>query len=480
MANNDDITMLKRRRAIITGSCTRVRTFADSIESVTSAIAAQLEERRSKLDGYWSNYDEVQTKLELSDEAEANHRVTFEEAFYSTSARLRELLYLSLIHANASLNNIQKLQYLKTSLTGDAAKVIGTLKISGVNYAVAWSLLKDRYDNKRVIVQNHVKALKRPTAHWDDLLVHILSGKLDTLTSREWRLSLTSSELPTLKQLIDFISHRCQTLEANEKPALPVSQRISEIRKRKIYINCLRSSDHTSSACPSGSCKTCNSKHNSLLHLIAVNSTKSDTSESHNSATNEREGAIPAISPTTLVANSANSPAHNCVMLSTAVVSAYDCKGARKSCRVLLDCGSQANFISQRFLETLGLKTRASDISISGINKTATRSFRTAELRLQSRINSFNMSLDCIVTDHVTDKLPAFTLKRSTFEIPQNIELADPQFNIASEIDVLIGADHFWNLLCVGQIKSSPAHPTLHKTRFGWILAGRFDKFLKI
>nr|XP_012235926.1 PREDICTED: uncharacterized protein LOC105680069 [Linepithema humile] len=28
-------------------------------------------------------------------------------------------------------------------------------------------------------------------------------------------------------------------------------------------------------------------------------------------------------------------------------------------------------------------------------------------------------------------------------------------------------------ILCVGQIKSSPKHPTLHKTRFGWILAGR-------
>jgi hypothetical protein len=73
----------------------------------------------------------------------------------------------------------------------------------------------------------------------------------------------------------------------------------------------------------------------------------------------------------------------------------------------------------------------------------------------------------------VTDKIPATSLKRDAFEIPQNLELADPQFHVSAEIDVLIGAEHFWNLLCVGQVKSSPMHPTLHKTRFGSVLAGQ-------
>jgi len=74
------------------------------------------------------------------------------------------------------------------------------------------------------------------------------------------------------------------------------------------------------------------------------------------------------------------------IMLSTAVVFAYDNKSSRKSCRVLLDSGSQANFISQRFLEILGLKTRSSNISITGINKTVTeRTFQVTEVRLQFR-----------------------------------------------------------------------------------------------
>lgn len=75
----------------------------------------------------------------------------------------------------------------------------------------------------------------------------------------------------------------------------------------------------------------------------------------------------------------------------------------------------------------------------------------------------------------MTDKLPAFTLKRKAFEIPRNIKLADPQFHVSSDIDILVGAELFWQVLCIGQIKASLEHPTIQKTLFGWILAGRLQ-----
>ncbi|XP_024882812.1 uncharacterized protein LOC112461708, partial [Temnothorax curvispinosus] len=114
-------------------------------------------------------------------------------------------------------------------------------------------------------------------------------------------------------------------------------------------------------------------------------------------------------------------------------------------------------------------------ISISGINGTTTRSNQAVQLKLQSRLNSYSTIIDCIVTDRVTDDIPSSNVKRTAFEIPRNIELADPNFHIASKIDILIGADTFWNLICVGQIKPSQKHPTLQKTRLGWILAGRLN-----
>lgn len=74
MTSEESLTSLKRRRASIQGSCTRIRTFVEAITSVTSSVFAQLEERRSKLDQFWSDYKIVQVKLESLEEAETHHR----------------------------------------------------------------------------------------------------------------------------------------------------------------------------------------------------------------------------------------------------------------------------------------------------------------------------------------------------------------------------------------------------------------------
>jgi len=299
MSNEDNPILLKKKRTVIKGSCTRINTYVDSITAPSPSVTAQLEERKARLDGYWSEYNQVQTRLEMLEDAEADDRPTFEEAFYSLSAKIRGLLssysptrgvasprsitrshespesstnvrlpkldlpsfsgkydewfpfsdiFNSVIHSNASLSNAQRFQYLRASLTGDAKNIVNSLEISNTNYDVAWTLLKERYDNQRVIVQNHIKAimdlpsmvkenyaelrqiadgaarhlhalqaLKRPVDHWDDLLIHVLGSKLDARTLREWQSSLTGTQLPSLKQFFDFITHQCQMLEATDK-----------------------------------------------------------------------------------------------------------------------------------------------------------------------------------------------------------------------------------------------------------------------
>jgi len=595
MSNEDNPTLLKKKRAIIKGSCTRINTYVDSITAPSQSVTAQLEERKVRLDSYWSEYNQVQTRLEMLEDAEADDRPTFEEAFYSLSARIRGLLsscsstrdvasprsitrshespesltnvrlpkldlpsfsgkydewfpfsdiFNSVIHSNAFLSNVQRFQYLRASLTGDAKNIINSLEISNTNYDVAWTLLKERYDNQRVIVQNHIKAimdlpsmikenyaelrqitdgaarhlhalqaLKRPVDHWDDLLVHVLSSKLDARTLREWQSSLTGTQLPTLKQFFDFITHQCQMLEATDKASvsnakntnirsqsnsklqsscaatvkakcnycqgehsiyycksflgLPISRRIVEIRNRKICLNCLRSSSHVSNKCTSGGCKVCQAKHNTLLHLT-------DTVSSSPDPGGDRGGELATATSSALpVITASGSIGANHVILSTAVVHAYNNQGTRIPCRVLMDCGSQANLVSKQFAADLGLKPRELNVSISGIGGTVANSAQAVQIRLQSRLSSYTTSVNCIVVDRVTEKLPAFTLKRHDFNIPRNLRLADPQFHVSNEVDLLIGAEVFWDLLCVGQVRSSNRHPTLQKTRLGWILAGR-------
>lgn len=601
MSHDENLSVLKKRRATIQASCTRIKTYVDQIAVVpiTTTITAELQERRAKLDKHWSDYDTVQTHIEIQDEGETVHRAGFESAFYTLSARIRELSevpsasrhsavpspafsrtsnsletlshvrlpklnlptfsgkydewfpfydsFQSMIHANPSIDDIQRLQYLRASLTDEAKNVISSLEISAVNYGVAWNLLKERYDNKRVIVQNHIRAimelpsmtkenvvelrqiadgaakhmhalqaLRRPTSHWDDLMVHILSGKLDSLSMREWQNTLTTNELPTLKQFLDFTTHRCHMLESSARPTaassknstsnsqsktrrpfagaatvntkcthcrgdhsiyycerfltLTVPQRIAAIQKGKFCTNCLRSTEHKAAKCTSGTCRICKKKHNTLLHLTNASS---DTNKEDDKSNEEAPTIVTSAISATLSSGSRGSQS---IMLSTANIRVLDNKGSPKPCRVLLDCGSQANFISRKFIDVLGIRASESNISISGIGNTATKATHIASVKLQSRTSSFSATINCIVTEQVTERLPAFTIKRSTFELPRNIKLADPHFHVSADIDILIGAELFWQVLCIGRIQASSRHPMLQKTQFGWILAGRFGQ----
>lgn len=457
-------------------------------------------------------------------------------------------LFNSIIHGNASLSDVQRLQYLRASLSGDALSIISALEISDQNYAVAWNTLRERYDNKRVVVSTHIKAilelpdmikenvselrqisygvvkhlpalkaLRKPVDTWDDLLIHILSSKLDPLTLREWQDTQRSTELPTLKQFTDFIVQRSQTLEASVKSnvnptnrvsarlqglhntkrqashvatskfkcaycdkehaiysckgflALSVARRIAETRKRDLCLNCLKSG-HVAEYCQSGNCRTCGLRHNTLLH-------RPKARDEHNSDSDENKDRVssgtPAQNQQTIATHSSCYRSANQVFLSTASVYAHDRYGKRIACRALLDCGSQANFITSKLLHSLRVNGHSANITVFGINNSSHSSNQTAHVKIQSRINAFSTTLECIVTEQITGKVSSMSLSRKSVSIPANLELADPLFNVSADIDILLGADVFWQLMSIGQVKASSKHPTLQKTRLGWILAGR-------
>ncbi|XP_070510399.1 uncharacterized protein [Cardiocondyla obscurior] len=424
-----------------------------------------------------------------------------------------------MVHSNESLADIYKLHYLRASTIDDAHKVISSLEMSKHNYLVAWNLLQKRYDNRRMIVQSHLKAIfeipemqresamdlrrisdgssrhiqalkamKLPTDSWDDLLIYLISSKLDSITLKEWRKSLTDDALPTFKQFINFINRYCQILEATQKNNntsvrhtttryhnatkskaacaavvrakchlcndehfifqckqflnLSVSQRIDRARSFKLCLNCLKSSSHASNKCTSGSCKTCAQKHNTLLHIV------SNSVDNYN-ARSEAVAPIPSPqsvvpNPTRLMTANVASVNSDCIFLSTAVASVTSKDGSPCSARILLDSGSQVNLVTRQFVRNLGLAARS----------------------------SFSFTVDSIVTDRITDSISGVSFARSTFQIPRNIRLADPGFCTSSEVDILLGAGIFWELICVGQVKSSTAHSTLQKTKLGWILSG--------
>lgn len=97
---------------------------------------------------------------------------------------------------------------------------------------------------------------------------------------------------------------------------------------------------------------------------------------------------------------------------------------------------------------------------------------RSVNLRITSRFGTFGRDLTCIVLPKITQNLPTVLVGTAALELPKNIKLADPGFNIPNKIDLLIGAEIFWELICVGQIKLGIRKPILQKSLLGWLISG--------
>ncbi|XP_049866891.1 uncharacterized protein LOC126367429 [Pectinophora gossypiella] len=155
-------------------------------------------------------------------------------------------LYESLVHNNPNISKVNKCQYLKTSLQGEAENLVKQIQVSEANYDTIWDMLTKRYDNKRSIVNAYIekllnqkrvttlsskairelldttteclatlKSLKLPTDNWDDLIVYIVIQKLDPESHKLFEQRIESTDtLPTWNDLSKFLELRFRTLEA--------------------------------------------------------------------------------------------------------------------------------------------------------------------------------------------------------------------------------------------------------------------------
>ena len=146
----------------------------------------------------------------------------------------------------------QKLQYLKTSSKGDAAKLFTLVTIIDANYTVALKMLRDRYQNNRMILRAHVNAIfvqepltketakdfgqlletveehrlaldnmGQPVNQQDVFLVQLITEKLPS--EKFCELSTPGTESQTYDNLKKFLDAKCQALEAATVSTPPTS-----------------------------------------------------------------------------------------------------------------------------------------------------------------------------------------------------------------------------------------------------------------
>nr|CAH7716528.1 unnamed protein product [Callosobruchus chinensis] len=439
-----------------------------------------------------------------------------------------------MINNNIQINNIQKYHYLRASLTGTAQSVIQSFDFTHDNYSIAWSTLCDRFNNTELLVQNHLKAicgleivgdvtsgkirhfyetylthlsnLKRlgeTTESWDTLLIYILKGKLDKGTASEWQRYKSNHTTVTLKEFTECLKKRANLLETFESNMdqnndrknntsknvctsnqnvnskyvcylckgdhrlfycpdfhnMAVKDRVVKAKSMKVCLNCLKK-NHTSADCRWSGCKICNMKHNTMLHV------SSDTAASSELMNQDSVNTIHCTLAT----------AKNGV-LSTAQVEAYNNTNweHKINARALLDCGSQSSFITTSLCERLTLTKTKHKLAVSGIDNKLTYANYKCDVKIKSIVGSYSFTLSCFVLDKITANIPDVPIDSSYLNIPVNIQLADPDFDTPQSIDILIGANAFWDLLSQGRISLGAHLPVLHNTHLGWVIAGAMD-----
>jgi hypothetical protein len=297
MTEKVEIKDLIRKRGSYKGRVTNFATYLNGLSDkvLSESEVCELQLRFNKMELLYSHYDEVQLTLECCAddiEVQLSDRRDFETVYYKILSEAQGILlhnshkkpssqcgsdkvfscasnrqsvklptiqlpkfsgsyegwlefhdtYCSLIHSNDDIDDVNKFHYLRASLEGAAALVIQSIEFSSKNYRIAWDLLCERFNNKRLLVQNHVstlfniqpitkessnniksltdqlnknlralECLDEPTQHWDTLLIYMISQKLDTKTFREWeeyKGELNKDKYITLALFLEFLKTR--------------------------------------------------------------------------------------------------------------------------------------------------------------------------------------------------------------------------------------------------------------------------------
>lgn len=155
-------------------------------------------------------------------------------------------LFDRMVHNNTAMDNGLKIEFLKTRVKGDAAKIISHLDPTPENYATCYALLRKRFDNKRealgIWIENilnlpkmnkenfeslktmhdtvyesimSIKNIGISVENWDPLLCYILTKKLDQATLIHYECQLNNvREIQTLSDFLHYIENRFMALQA--------------------------------------------------------------------------------------------------------------------------------------------------------------------------------------------------------------------------------------------------------------------------
>ncbi|GFV58711.1 DUF1758 domain-containing protein [Trichonephila clavipes] len=143
----------------------------------------------------------------------------------------------------------------------------------------------------------------------------------------------------------------------------------------------------------------------------------------------------------------------------------------------------QKNLLQNSDIRNPSVLETAANINV----ETLLKSVKTLTIPVPSRVESYNLffqslekafkikrELDMLVVKKITDFIPQKALEIN-YDFSNFVELADSNFNVPGKIDLLLGANIFYELLKPERIKIKDSQLLLVNSVFGYIVTGNLD-----
>ncbi|XP_038117337.1 uncharacterized protein LOC119769362 [Culex quinquefasciatus] len=402
-----------------------------------------------------------------------------------------------------------KLYHLRDALIGRAAGVIDQEMVNNNDYDAAWALLEELYEDRRAIIERHIEnifampkitrdntaelrkvidvcvknieALKKlnlpANGLGEQMVVSLLVSRMDKDMRRAWEANQKAGELPTYEATIVFLKEKrriADKLEQNSesekvKPQRSVTktktlvvasegkcsvcnqdhevlkceqfkqksvnERYSHLRKHGLCFNCLRKGHRTDGCTSTNSCQKCSKRHHTLLH---TDGPKKQEPAANTVSTVSAEGRTQSVPPATAGSSQAG----------------------------------QEPFRDRALRQPVGEQKERADYRVSGLNGGTTRISHLVRAKVKSRVGNFAADLELLVAPKITGDVPVKTIDIAGWNLPPDVELADPNFNQRGRVDMLLGAGIFWDLVKAKRITLAANLPSLRDTELGWVVGG--------
>lgn len=166
------------------------------------------------------------------------------------------------------------------------------------------------------------------------------------------------------------------------------------------------------------------------------------------------------------------------VLLATATITLYSKWNDPIQARILFDTGSQTSFITENLVKRLHCDTYKINLNILGISKGKTMSNEMTDIIINSKLDNSSFKVSCAILENITCQLPQVPINLKDLNIPIDIQLADPLFFNPSDIDILVNASVYSDMLCDGLIRLGKNLPVLQKTHLGYVVMGNVPPYL--